>query len=92
MDYRRKKIRKEFYKKEISLNLFGEENEAVTKIINPIKKIADLYILNLQKVWKFVSPIPLRLNNSKGSPIFHLVFASNNKTAVNIANQIIEKN
>ena len=84
-------IRNEFYNIEKTPSLFDEENEVVNKIIDPINKIASLYASNLGKVWKYVTKEPLRLNNSKGSPIFHFVFASNNKNAVNIAQQIIEK-
>lgn len=35
---------------------------------------------------------PLVLTNNRGVPIFHFVFASNNQTAVNIAQQIIKRN
>lgn len=84
-------IRKEFYKTEKIPSLFGEPNEIIKKIVNPINKIASLYSSNLSKIWKNVTKKPLRLNNSKGSPIFHFVFASNNKNAVKIAQQIISK-
>jgi three-Cys-motif partner protein len=83
-------IRKEFYKKRIVKNLFDEDSEIVKKIMDPINKIANLYISNLKNIWEFVTPNPLRLSNSKGSPIFHFVFASNNKNTVKIAQQIIE--
>jgi len=86
-----KEIREEFYEKEVQKTLFGEENEIIKKVINPINKIANLYIKNLGNIWKYVTPTPLRLNNSKGSPIFHFVFASNNSSAVKIAQQIIKK-
>ncbi len=86
-----KEIRKKFYSKEKQQTLFGEEKEIVKKVLNPISKIANLYTDNLKTIWKYVTPTPLRLNNSKGSPIFHFVFASNNPNAVKIAQQIIEK-
>lgn len=84
-------IRKSFYNTVSVINLFGEQSELVNKIVDPINKIANLYISNLKKIWKHVTLKPLRLNNSKGVPIFHFVFASNNKNAVNIAQTIIDK-
>ena len=84
-------IRKEFYSKTNTIDLFGNELEEVRKVLNPINHIARIYKNNLKKVWKHVTEIPLRLDNTKGVPIFHFVFASNNKSAVKIAQQIIEK-
>lgn len=83
-------IRKEFYSITISNTLFGEE-EKVTKILNPIERISKLYVKQLKTIWEYVTEKPLRLNNSKGVPIFHFVFASNNKNARKIAKQIITK-
>jgi three-Cys-motif partner protein len=82
-------IKKEFYKKEIAPTLFGGEEEIVTKVVNPIGHIMNLYIRQLKTIWKHVTEEPLRLDNSKGRPLFHLVFASNNATALKIAKQII---
>ncbi len=84
-------IRKQFYGTAAVTDLFGEPNEMVSKVIDPINKIARLYITQLGSVWKFVTTNPLRLNNSTGSPIFHFVMASNNKAAVDIAQDIIAK-
>jgi three-Cys-motif partner protein len=83
-------IRKEFYKTETKLTLFGEEDEFVTKVVNPIEHIMTLYIRQLKTVWKHVTDQPLRLDNTKGRPLFHLVFASNNATALKIAKDIIK--
>ncbi len=85
----REEIRNYFYKKEKQLGLFGEETIKVEKVMKPIQKIAELYITNLKKIWKYVTPQPLLLKNSKGVIIYHLVFASNNKSAYKIASQII---
>jgi len=79
-----------FYSSQKILTLFGEE-EVIKKITEPIKKIAELYIQRLNTIWKFVTEKPLVLLNTKKLPIYHLVFASNNKTALKIASQIIEK-
>lgn len=83
-------IRNEFYLTEVTPTLFGEETE-VKKVLKPIEKIAQLYTKRLNNIWKFVTPRPLRLDNTRGTPIFHFVFASNNANAVKIANQILEK-
>jgi three-Cys-motif partner protein len=82
-------IKKSFYYSEQQNTIFGEE-ELVRKVSKPIEKIARLYIDRLKTVWTNVIENPLILNNSKGVPIFHFVFASNNKNAVKIANQIIQ--
>jgi len=83
-------IKDYFYKKKIYSTLFGEE-EIIRKVSDPIEKIANLYVMRLKTIWGHVTEKPLRLENSKGVPIFHFVFASNNINAVNIARQIIKK-
>lgn len=77
-----------FYQKELQPTLFGEA-EIIKKVNSPIEKIAALYAARLKTIWKFVTEKPLRLENSKGVPIFHFVFASNNESALKIAKQII---
>jgi three-Cys-motif partner protein len=84
-------IREYFYIKTGQHNLFESEFEDLKKVYNPIEKIADLYIKQLKTIWAFVSEKPLRLESSNGRPLFHFVFASNNKSAVNIAKDIILK-
>jgi three-Cys-motif partner protein len=83
-------IRKEFYEKEEFMTFFGD-NEITKKIKNPIPHIANLYIRQLSTVWDYVTDTPLVLHNSKNTPIFHFVFASNNKIARKIAGDIIGK-
>jgi len=83
-------IRKHFYETVTYTTLFGE-TEVVRKVSEPIEKIAKIYIERLKTIWAHVTEKPLVLTNSKNVPIFHFVFASNNKVAVNIANQIISK-
>ncbi len=78
-----------FYKKEMTHTLFGEA-QVIQKVTKPIEKIANLYAQQLNTIWPYVVEKPLRLENSRGVPIFHFVFASNNKYAVKIAKQIIE--
>jgi three-Cys-motif partner protein len=82
------KIKGIFYRKEEQPNLFGID-EITQKISNPIKRIAAIYVYQLKNVFKFVTNEPLILLNSKNVPIYHFVFASNNKTAMKIASQII---
>ncbi|OFY86018.1 MAG: hypothetical protein A3K10_14370 [Bacteroidetes bacterium RIFCSPLOWO2_12_FULL_31_6] len=84
-------IKSIFYKSAKTKNLFGEEIEIVTKVSEPIEKIAKLYAQRLKTIWENVTENPLRLDNRNGVPIFHFVFASNNKNAMKIAKQIIQK-
>lgn len=84
------KIKDFFYRKETQQTLFGEE-ERIRKVTEPIEKIATLYIERLKTIWKYVTRKPLVLHNSKHVPIYHLVFASNNNTALRIASQIIQR-
>lgn len=44
----------------------------------------------LQEVFEYVSK-PYELRNSSNSVMYHLFLTSNNKTAVNIANDIVRK-
>jgi len=83
-------IRGFFYKKETEKTLFGEE-ERIKKVTEPIEKITKLYVQQLKTIWKFVTDRPLVLLNRKNVPIYHFIFASNNKTAVRIARQIIQR-
>jgi len=83
-------IKEKFYKVENIPNLFGEL-EVSKKIDNAIEKIAKLYVQQLKTIFKEVTKQPLVLKNSKNVAIYHFVFASNNKTALKIASQIIEK-
>jgi len=83
-------LRGKFYLDIIVDDLFGQQKKS-TKIINAIDKIVELYISQMNTVWKFVVDKPLILMNKKNVPIYHLIFASNNSTALKIASQIIEK-
>lgn len=82
-------IRAEFYKKTGQLDFFGGGSPS-KKIEDAIHHTADLYIRQLKSIWTYVTEIPLILCNSRNSPIFYFIFASNNKTAKKIAGQIIE--
>lgn len=82
-------IKSHFYEEKKVQTLFGEE-EFVTKVSQPIEKIARLYAERMKTIWKHVTDEPLVLKNRNGVPIFHFVFASNNETAKKIAKQIIQ--
>ncbi len=82
-------IRKRFYlKTKEPRTLFDNTREIVRKVEDPINKIAETYIENMSKIWDYVTPEPLRLNNTRGVPLFHFVFASNNEHAMKIASDI----
>ncbi len=82
-------IKAHFYQEKKVQTLFGEE-EIITKVSQPIEKIARLYAERMKTIWKHVTDEPLVLKNRNGSPIFHFVFASNNQNAKKIAKQIIQ--
>jgi three-Cys-motif partner protein len=85
-----KEIEDIFYKDISEETLFGSV-EGIQKIDNPISKILEIYIGQLKKIWRYVTESPLILRNSKNTPIFHLLFASNNRTALKVASEIVEK-
>lgn len=80
-----------FYSERKQTNLFGEEETIITKTENAIMKIAELYIERLNTVFKYVTTKPMVLYNNHNVPIFHFACASNNPTAIKIAQQIISK-
>jgi len=81
-------IREHFYQNEINNTIFGDET-VTRKQDEPIKRITDLYIKRLKTIFKEVPDQPLTLLNTKGCPIFHFAFASQNTTAKKIATYII---
>jgi len=82
-------IRKFFFKEETVHTLFGEQTK-ITKTERAIEKAAKLYKNRLEEVFNHVTaPFPLR--NKTNSTMYHLIFASNNVTAPNIATDIIKK-
>lgn len=83
-------LRSFFYPKIQEQTLFGEV-EKTEKVKKPIQKIAELYIRQLKGVFKYVTPEPLVLLNTRKTPIFHFACASNSQVAVKIASEIIDK-
>lgn len=78
-----------FYQEKVVYTLFGEERK-VTKEQNAIEKSAVLYEDRLRSLFRYVSK-PYLLKNSMNSVMFHLFMVSNNKSAVDIANDITKK-
>jgi len=84
----RTEIIKFFYKEKKSITLFGEET-TFEKENHAIEKAGELYRNRLNDVFEFVSK-PFPLTNSTGSIMYHFMMATNNKTALKIANDIIK--
>ena len=79
-----------FYSEKTEKTLFGDETKR-SKVEKPTRRIAETYVERLQGIFTYVVTEPMVLRNSRGVPIYHFVFASNNKTATKIANDIIGK-
>ena len=84
-------IKSFFYTEKREQTLFGDDEMVITKAENSIRKIAQLYVKRLQDVLPYVTEEPLVLYNTHNVPIYHLVFAAKNKTAMKIAQEIIKK-
>ena len=80
-----------FYTEKQEPTLFGEEETVITKAENSIRKIAQLYVKRLRDVFPYVTDDPMVLYNNHKVPIFHLLFAAKNKTAMKIAQDIINR-
>ncbi|MBZ4191717.1 three-Cys-motif partner protein TcmP [Niabella beijingensis] len=85
----KQEILNSFYKESVTMTLFGEEVKT-TKEENAVEKSAELYKSRLGSLFKYVSE-PYILKNRSNSTMFHFLMASNNRTAVKIANEIIQK-
>lgn len=85
----KEEILKYFYKEKVFHTLFGEET-TTSKENKAIERSAVLYKERLAKLFNFVSE-PYILKNKSNSIMFHFFMASNNKSAVKIANEIIDK-
>lgn len=77
-----------FYKEKKKSTLFGEET-LFEKEINATDKAAKLYRSRLNEIFNFVSE-PFILKNSTNSIMYHFMMASNNRTAIKIANDVIK--
>jgi three-Cys-motif partner protein len=82
-------ILKYFYKEKKTVTLFGEETN-LEKENHAIEKAGELYRSRLNDIFKFVSK-PFPLINSTGAIMYHFMMATNNRTALKIADDIIQK-
>lgn len=71
-------------------DLFSTASATVFKNHKALKQIEQLYSDRLKTVFKHVSN-PYHMRNSSNSTMYHLYLASNNTTAVKIANSIVLK-
>ncbi|MFD2573780.1 three-Cys-motif partner protein TcmP [Spirosoma soli] len=83
-------IYKNIYQETTETDLFGNSTTVLQKNKKALKEISKLYSERLSTVFKFVSN-PYEMRNSSNSTMYHLYLASNNTTAVKIANDIVLK-
>jgi len=77
-----------FYKKQTVATLFGEETY-VEKEKNAINRIGELYKKKLNKLFKYVSDSFI-MRNTNNSIMYHFMMATNNSSALRIANEVIK--
>jgi three-Cys-motif partner protein len=81
-------IIKHFYPSKTELTLFGDETSTI-KESQSINKIGELYSQRLKTVFKFVSE-SFVMRNSNNSIMYHFMMATNNETALKLANEVIK--
>lgn len=86
----RQTIIEHFYRVNSTNTLFGEETY-ISKEKDIVHKIGELYAQKLNGVFKFVSD-SFVMRNSTNSIMYHFMMATNNKSALNIANDVIKPN
>jgi three-Cys-motif partner protein len=85
----KKEIVEYFYHEKTVHTLFGEETH-IAKEKQAIEKAGRLYQERLKLIFNYVSePVPLK--NSTGSVMYHFMMATNNRTALGIANDVSQK-
>lgn len=84
----KEEIFERFYKKQTVNTLFGEET-TVEKEKKSITKIGNLYSERLKEVFRFVSDSFI-MRNSNNSIMYHFMMATNNSTALKVANEVIK--
>ncbi|MGM0587376.1 MAG: three-Cys-motif partner protein TcmP [Bacteroidota bacterium] len=82
-------ILKTFYEKEPQEDLFKKERDE-KKIKNAYDTILKLYKKKLQEIWTYTSRA-YEIRNSRNSLMFHFLLATDNKSAVKIADDIVNK-
>ncbi|MBO0952018.1 three-Cys-motif partner protein TcmP [Fibrella forsythiae] len=83
-------IYKNLYRETVETDLFGNTTTTLSKNKKALDEISRLYSERLLTVFKHVSN-PYEMRNSTNSTMYHLYLASNNTTAVKIANDIVLK-
>lgn len=86
----RAEIMAHFYKTQTVLTLFGEESYT-EKEKSAITKIGELYTTKLKTVFSHVSE-SFVMRNSTNSIMYHFMMATNNPSAMKIANDVIKPN
>lgn len=83
-------VYKNIYQETVETDLFGNTITTLTKNKKALVEIRRLYSERLLTVFKYVSN-PYEMRNSTNSTMYHLYLASNNTSAVSIANDIVLK-
>ncbi|MFD0795760.1 three-Cys-motif partner protein TcmP [Mucilaginibacter litoreus] len=83
----RNEIVNHFYSYKTVNTLFGDET-AINKDVQIIQKIGDLYSQRLKTIFEHVSN-SFVMRNKNNSIMYHFMMATNNKTALKLANDII---
>lgn len=83
----REEIKNHFYQNVVQTTVFGDETRF--KENNIVHKIGELYTNRLKTVFKFVSE-SFVMRNKTNSIMYHFMMATNNATALNIANDVIK--
>ncbi|UOE46976.1 three-Cys-motif partner protein TcmP [Mucilaginibacter sp. SMC90] len=84
----RDEILSRFYSQKTINTLFGDET-LVNKEVEIIQKIGNLYTERLKTIFGFVSE-SFVMRNSTNSIMYHFMMATNNKTALKLANDIVK--
>ncbi|MGV8880379.1 MAG: three-Cys-motif partner protein TcmP [Sphingobacteriaceae bacterium] len=84
----REEIRNHFYKTQVVNTLFGEET-LINKEKSTVLKAGELYQQRLSTVFEFVSK-PFIMKNKTNSIMYHFMMATNNKAALQVANDVIK--
>ncbi|MDX1937706.1 MAG: three-Cys-motif partner protein TcmP [Flavihumibacter sp.] len=77
-----------FYKEVTHNTLFGDET-VIKKEADTVNRAGSLYKKRLETVFKYVSE-PYVMRNSTNSIMYHFMMATNNTTALKIANDVIK--
>ncbi len=81
---------KEYFSADEADALQIDEEDVIGKVTKQIEKIAELYVERLRYVWANVLEEPICLKNPEGLPVLHLIYASNNTSAIKISKEIIK--